>query len=88
VAIFTKFDIFVQDEFQKLMAMAEAEIDEDFDEDELEERAKEIAIKKFEENYRDVLLGMDHPPQAIVAVSESKQGRPHTHLTLQLIVHF
>lgn len=69
VAIFTKFDLFVEDQVQELMENAE---DPDIlDEGELERQAAEIAMEKFERHYKGALLKLPYPPQAIVAVSNS-----------------
>jgi hypothetical protein len=95
VAIFPKFDQFVQDELQRLM---EAEADKmnrsgqeigEIDEDALEEEAKIIATEKFNKDYKDVLLSMNHPPRAVVAVSGSKHSLQRISDTIHsvLLVH-
>ena len=71
VAIVTKFDIFLQDMHQKLEEKAEKE-DQDVDDDELEKLAAIEADKRFEQHYRKPLEGMQHPPRAVVTLSEGE----------------
>jgi hypothetical protein len=84
VAIFPKFDQFVQDELQRLMEAAADKMNRsgqeigEIDEDALEEEANIIATEKFNKYYKDVLLSMKHPPQAVVAVSGGKQNLQRT----------
>ncbi|KAG1871531.1 hypothetical protein F4604DRAFT_817052 [Suillus subluteus] len=92
IAIFTKFDLFVQDQLQNIMECEEAEdiyddeaaTDSDLDSNEgsgqpfqvLEERAKLLASQKFEEHYKNVLMKMPHPPKAIVELSDLHNSTP------------
>lgn len=69
VAIFTKFDLFVEDQLQELMENAEDP--EDVDEEELEQQATTLTMEKFEKYYKGALLKKPYPPQAVVAVSNS-----------------
>ena len=71
MAIVTKFDIFLQDMHQKLEEKAEKE-DEEFDDDELEKLAATEADKRFEQHYKRPLLSMQHPPRAVVTLSEGE----------------
>ena len=71
VAIATKFDTFLQDMHQKLEEKAEEE-DEEVDDDELEKLAVIEADKQFEQHYKKPLLSMQHPPRAVVTLSEGK----------------
>lgn len=70
IAIFTKFDLFVEDQLQGLMENAEDP--DDVDEEELERQATKITREKFKKHYKSVLLEKPFPPQAVVAVSNSK----------------
>lgn len=70
VAIFTKFDIFVEDQLQELMENAENS--ENPDEEELEQQAAILTMEKFERHYKGILLKKLCPPQAVVAVSNSQ----------------
>ncbi|EDQ98322.1 uncharacterized protein LACBIDRAFT_336070, partial [Laccaria bicolor S238N-H82] len=72
VAIVTKFDTFLQDMQQKLEEKAEEE-DEEVDDDELEKIAGVEADKRFEQHYKKPLLSMQHPPRAVVTLSEETQ---------------
>lgn len=80
MAIFPKFDQFVQDELQILMEAAADKMNRSnqeigvIDEDKLEEEAKIVATEKFNRYYKQVLLNMKHPPRAVVAVSGSKHS--------------
>ena len=71
VAIVTKFDAFLQDMQQKLEEKAEEE-DEEVDDDEIEKLAVVEADKKFEQHYKKPLLSMQHPPRAVVTLSEGE----------------
>ena len=71
VAVFTKFDILVQDELQRLIESVEDE-DEDIDEEELERQAEKVAKEKFKKHFQDVLLKKPFPPQAIVTLSNGE----------------
>ena len=70
VAIVTKFDTFLQDVQQKLEEKAEE--DEEVDDDELEKLAIIEADKRFEQHYKKPLEGMQHPPRAVVTLSEGE----------------
>jgi len=70
VAIFIKFDLFVEGQLQELMENAKNP--HNLDEEELEEKANQITMEKFEQHYKDVLLKKLYPPQAVVALSNSK----------------
>lgn len=72
MAIFTKFDQFVEGELQTVMENA-ADGDEEEDDDIFEEEAKKCADEKFQKYYKARLLEMPHPPKAIVAISHGKQ---------------
>jgi hypothetical protein len=80
VAIFSDFDQLVQEELQKMMEASADKMDRSdqeigaINEDTLEEKAKTLATERFHKCYRDVLLDMQHPPQAVVEVSGSKCG--------------
>lgn len=70
MAIFTKFDLFVESQLQDLMEDAEEEnLDEDT-ENELEKQAEATALKKFNDHFKGVLLSKPHPPHAVVALSD------------------
>ena len=71
VAIVTKFDTFLQDMQQKLEEKAEEE-DEEVDDDEIEKLAVVEADKQFEQHYKKPLLSMQHPPRAVVTLSEGE----------------
>jgi hypothetical protein len=71
VAIVTKFDTFLQDMQQKLEEKAEEE-DEEVDDDELEKLAVVEADKRFEQHYKKPLESMQHPPRAVVTLSEGE----------------
>ena len=71
VAIVTKFDTFLQDMQQKLEEKAE-EDDDEVDDDELEKLAVIEADKRFEQHYKKPLLSMQHPPRAVVTLSEGE----------------
>ena len=71
VAIVTKFDTFLQDMQQKLEEKAEEEVKE-VNDDELEKLAVIEADKQFEQHYKKPLLSMQHPPRAIVTLSEGE----------------
>jgi len=73
VAIFTKFDLLVEEQLQDLMAGAE---DPDNMDEELERQAAEAATEKFEKHYKSVLLKKPFPPQAVVAVSNIHTSTP------------
>lgn len=70
VAIFTKFDLLVEDQLQDLMENAEHP--EDLDEEELEQKALKMTMEKFEKHYKGALFKKPCPPEAVVAVSNSK----------------
>ncbi|KAG1827860.1 hypothetical protein DFJ58DRAFT_671142 [Suillus subalutaceus] len=92
IAIFTKYDLFVQDQLQNIMECEEAEdiyddeaaTDSDLDSNEgsgqpfqvLEERAKLLASQKFEEHYKNVLMQMPHPPKSVVELSHLHDSTP------------
>ena len=78
VAVFTKFDILVQDELQRLTEGIGDE-DENIDEEELEKQAVKVAEEKFKKHFQDVLLKKPFPPQAIVILSN---GEPPSVLIL------
>ena len=71
VAVFTKFDILVQDELQRLTESIEDE-DEDIDEEELEKQAEKVAEEKFKKHFLAVLLKKPFPPQAVVILSNGE----------------
>lgn len=70
VAIFTKFDLFVEDQLQELMERTNNP--NNLDEEELEQKATKTALEKFEKHYKGALLKKPCPPHAVVAVSNSK----------------
>lgn len=81
VAIFTKFDLFIENELQQLMENVE-EPDDEETERELERKSEQIATTNFERHFKDALLRKPCPPQAVVALSDGelcKQawGFPH-----------
>jgi hypothetical protein len=71
VAIVTKFDTFLQDVQQKIEEHAEEE-DEEIDDDEVERLATTQANVQFEQHYKKALDDMQHPPKAVVTLSEGK----------------
>ena len=71
VAIVTKFDTFLQDVQQKIEERAEEE-DEEIDDDEVEKLAITQANVLFEQHYKKPLDDMQHPPKAVVTLSEGK----------------
>jgi len=74
VAIFTKFDLFVEDQLQDLMENAEDP--ENLDEDEFEQEALKITLEKFERHYKGALFKKPCPPEAVVAVSNIHTSTP------------
>ena len=73
VAVFTKFDILVQDELQRLIESREGEdSDEDIDEEELEKQAEKVAEETFKKHFQAVLLKKPFPPQAVVTLSNGE----------------
>lgn len=70
VAIFTKFDLFVEEQLQELMNGQDI-MDEE-EEEELVQQAGEIAKQKFGEHYKGALLKKPHPPEVVVSLSESE----------------
>lgn len=68
VAIFTKFDLFVEDQLLELMGNEDI-LDEDI-EQEMEKQADEIALDKFEQHFKSVLLQKQCPPRAVIALSD------------------
>ncbi|KAG2033902.1 hypothetical protein BDR03DRAFT_1013911 [Suillus americanus] len=92
IAIFTKFDLFMQDQLQNIMECEEAEdiyddeaaMDSDLNSNEgssqpfqfLEEHAKLLASQKFEEHYKNVLMQMPHPPKDVVELSDLHDSTP------------
>ena len=68
VATVTKFDTFLQDMQQKL----EDEENEEVDDDELEKLAVIEVDKRFEQHYKKPLESMQHPPRAVVTLSEGE----------------
>ena len=74
IAVFTKFDILVQDELQRLTESKEDELedDEDIDEEELEKQAEKVAEEKFKKHFQAVLLKKPFPPKAVVTLSNGK----------------
>ena len=71
MAIVTKFDKFLLEMQQKLEEEAEEEGGE-VDDDELEKLAVIEADKRFEQHYEKPLLSMQHPPRAVVTLSEGE----------------
>ena len=71
VAIVTKFDTSLQDMQQKLEEKAEEE-DEEVDDAELEKLAVTEAEKRFKQHYKKPLESMQHPPRAVVTLSEGE----------------
>ncbi|KIK06295.1 hypothetical protein K443DRAFT_290391 [Laccaria amethystina LaAM-08-1] len=84
VAIVTKFDTFLQDMQQKLEEKAEEE-DEEVDDDELEKLAVVEADKRFEQHYKKPLESMQHPPRAVVTLSEVHKSAPDDSRLARLI---
>jgi len=74
VAIFTKFDLFVEDQLQELME--KANYSNNLNEEELENKATKTALEKFEKHYKEELLKKPCPPQAVVAVSNVHTSKP------------
>ena len=68
IAIFTKFDVFVDMHLNQLRRSHTDSVDED----ELEEEAKELATSTYESQLKGVLMKMQFPPQAVVPVSEGE----------------
>ena len=66
VAIVTKFDKFLLETEKKL------EEGEEVDDDKLEELAVVEAEKLFKQHYEKPLLNMQHPPRAVVTLSEGE----------------
>jgi hypothetical protein len=73
VVIVTKFDTFLQEMQQKLEEKAEEE-DGEVDDDELEKLAVIEADKQFEQPYKKPLESMQHPPRAVVTLSECERA--------------
>ena len=71
VAIMTKFNTFLQDVQQKIEEHAE-EKDEEIDDDQVEKVATTQANVQFEQHYKKPLDDMQHPPKAVVMLSEGK----------------
>jgi hypothetical protein len=71
IAIVTKFDIFVQDELQKLEESAEEE-GIDIDDDASEKLASQKATDIFQRHYMAPLMALPHPPRAVLPLSESE----------------
>ena len=71
VAIVTKLDTCLQDIQQELEEKAEEE-GEEVDDDELERLAVIEADKRFKQFYKKPLLSMQHPPRAVVTLSEGE----------------
>ena len=71
VAIVTKFDTFVLGVQQKLEESAEEE-NQEVDDDEVEKLAKIKAEMEFEQHYKEPLNNMQHPPKAVVTLSEGE----------------
>ena len=75
IAVFTKFDLLVQDELQRLIESREDEdSDEDIDEEELEKQAEKLAEEKFKKHFQAVLLKKPFPPQAVVTLSNGESS--------------
>ena len=91
VAVFTKFDILVQDELQRLIESREDEDedeDEDIDEEELEKQAEKVAEEKFKKHFQAVLLKKPFPPQAVVTLSNGESpSAPITPFEYDIILH-
>ncbi|KAF8638749.1 hypothetical protein AX17_001990 [Amanita inopinata Kibby_2008] len=85
VAIFTKFDLFVEAQLQQLVESAEDKGDDDIDDDEFERQAEKSAMDKFEKHYKSVLLKKPYPPQAVVAVSNINHSTPMENRLEELI---
>ncbi|GJE91865.1 GTPase domain-containing protein [Phanerochaete sordida] len=73
VVLITKFDMLIQDILQELEGEEE---NEGLDDDELEEKAAQIAIECFDENYRKPLEALQFPPYAIVTLSDTHKSKP------------
>ena len=75
VAIFTKFDLLVQDELQRLTeSREEEEEEEDIDDEELEKQAEKLAEEKFKKHFQTVLLKKPFPPQSVVTLSNGESS--------------
>jgi hypothetical protein len=69
IAIFTKFDLFVQFHLKDLLKGA----GNGANEDQLEEQAKQLAMTDYEKEYKAALMEMPFPPDAVLQVSEGVQ---------------
>ncbi|EKM60411.1 uncharacterized protein PHACADRAFT_109866 [Phanerochaete carnosa HHB-10118-sp] len=82
IAVFTKFEIFVQDVLQEL----EEATDEEEQDDELEIQAAKTAESRFNGNHRAQLEALPFPPKAIVTLSRTHVSRPEDSRLSELLL--
>ncbi|KZS89678.1 hypothetical protein SISNIDRAFT_416755, partial [Sistotremastrum niveocremeum HHB9708] len=69
IAILTKFDILLDECQQEVEETMDFDPDDEEDEDQILAAASIIAERKFQEGYRDPLMGMPRPPHAVIRVA-------------------